>query len=73
MKKKPIRLRQPIVVDAEGVIICGHTREQRNTCVHVQRRGIPPGHRYFRAIGGQVPGPAVRVLLHVQPVNSKVK
>jgi site-specific DNA-methyltransferase (adenine-specific) len=40
---KELGFRQPVVIDAEGVIVCGHTRAQRNTCVHRQRRDIPRG------------------------------
>ena len=63
---------QPIVVDAEGIIICGHTREQRNMCVRGQRRGPPLRVRYFQAGGPAGFRPRRAVLLHVQRGEKEV-
>ncbi len=62
---------QPIVVDAEGVIICGHTREQLSRCAR-RRRGTPLRVRYFQAGGPAGFRPRRPVFLHVQRGEKEV-
>jgi hypothetical protein len=59
------------VVDAEGVIICGHTREQLSRCAR-RRRGTPLRVRYFQAGGPAGFRPRRPVFLHVQRGEKEV-
>jgi hypothetical protein len=68
---KQCGLCQPIVFDAEGTIVCGHTREQRNRCAH-RRHGTPRGLRYFQAGSGGGFRPRRPVFLHVQRGEKEV-
>ncbi len=69
---KQFGFRHPTAVDAEGIIICGHTREQRNMCVRGQRRGPPLRVRYFQAGGPAGFRPRRPVFLHVQRGEKEV-
>jgi hypothetical protein len=62
---------QPIVVDAEGVIICGHTREQLSRCA--RRRNVVPPYVLgtSRPVAPGVSGPAVRAFYTYNAVKRK--